>query len=310
MNYLNNANKNIIYFYFLFWYIGNYYYNIQNKKALNIIKEKNIPCEMTVSTIQLGVGVLWSSILWGNFIPLIKRHPPKLKDKYISMSLLSFCFAASHSFSVFTMSSGSVSFGQIIKSSEPFFAAIIGYIFYQKSILFCKAVCLSIIITGVIIASVNELSFSWLSLINGSIANIFAAIKNQENKKLITNKPFVNDIGGVVNIFAVTNLFAFGISFVVMIIKDYKYLPLFYNFWITNKELRDHTIYSGLMFYLYNELSTLTLKQISSVSQSIANTFKRILVIIGTAIVMHEEIGYIKFAGSMIAIIGVFLYSL
>ena len=91
------------------------------------------------------------------------------------------------------------------------------------------------------------------------------------------NKSFVYEIGGVVNIFAVTNLFAFGISLIVMIIKDHKYLSLFYNFWITNKELRENTIYSGLMFYLYNELSTLTLKQISGVSQSIANTFKRVL---------------------------------
>ena len=77
-----------------------------------------------------------------------------------------------------------------------------------------------------------------------------------------------------------------------------------------DKELRENTIYSGLMFYLYNELSTLTLKQISGVSQSIANTFKRILVIIGTAIVMHEDIGYIKMLGSAIAITGVLLYSL
>ena len=306
---LHNSNAKL-YLYFLFWYIGNYYYNIQNKKALNIIKQEKIPCEMTISTIQLAVGVAWSIILWGNFIPLVKRQQPNLKGKYKSLSLVSCCFAASHSFSVFTMSSGSVSFGQIIKSAEPFFAAMIGYIFYQKSILFHKAVCLSVIIMGVIIASVSELTFSWMSLINGSVANIFAAVKNQENKKLIMNKQFVYEIGGVVNIFAVTNLFAFGISLIVMIIKDHKYLSLFYNFWVTNKELRENTIYSGLMFYLYNELSTLTLKQISGVSQSIANTFKRILVIIGTAIVMHEDIGYIKMLGSAIAITGVLLYSL
>ena len=140
---LHNSNAKL-YLYFLFWYIGNYYYNIQNKKALNIIKQEKIPCEMTISTIQLAVGVAWSIILWGNFIPLVKRQQPNLKNKYKSLSLVSFCFAASHSFSVFTMSSGSVSFGQIIKSAEPFFAAMIGYIFYQKSILFHKAVYLSV----------------------------------------------------------------------------------------------------------------------------------------------------------------------
>jgi|TARA_Y100000992_G_scaffold105776_2_gene68901 solute carrier family 35 protein E1 len=303
------TQKNTLYLYFALWYIGNYYYNIQNKKALNILKYENVPCAMTISTIQLGVGVIWSGFLWYNpLFYFIKRTPPS--KNYKEMIPVSICFAASHSFSVFTMSSGSISFGQIIKSSEPFFAAMIGYYFYNKSITKYKSLCLFVIILGVIIASVNELSFSWIALINGSVANLFAAVKNQENKKLIMNNKFVQDINGVTNMFAMTNIYAFIISFAVMIVKDYSHFSNFYSIWLSNRQLREYTINSGLMFYIYNELSTLTLKQISSVSQSIANTFKRVLVIIGTAIVMNEDISYIKLMGASLAILGVLLYSL
>ena len=42
--------------YFAFWYLGNSFYNIQNKKALNSTGGKTAGLGMTVATLQLGVG--------------------------------------------------------------------------------------------------------------------------------------------------------------------------------------------------------------------------------------------------------------
>ena len=68
-------------------------------------------------------------------------------------------------------------------------------------------------------------------------------------------------------------------------------------------------ITSGLYFYLYNELATLTIKKTSATTQSVANTAKRVIVIVGVAVVMGESLNPLKLAGCAIGIGGVFLYS-
>merc|ERR1712146_837201 len=71
-----------------------------------------------------------------------------------------------------------------------------------------------------------------------------------------------------------------------------------------------NTVLSGLYFYLYNELATLTIKKTSAVTQSVANTAKRVIVIVGVALVMGESLNPLKLAGCTIGIGGVFLYSI
>jgi len=74
--------------------------------------------------------------------------------------------------------------------------------------------------------------------------------------------------------------------------------------------LRNNLLTSGLYFYLYNELSTLTIKKTSATTQSVANTAKRVIVIVGVAIALGESLEPIKLLGCSIGIGGVLLYSL
>ena len=74
--------------------------------------------------------------------------------------------------------------------------------------------------------------------------------------------------------------------------------------------LRNNLITSGLYFYLYNELSTLTISKTSATTQSVANTAKRVIVIVGVAIALGESLEPIKLLGCSIGIGGVLLYSL
>ena len=67
---------------------------------------------------------------------------------------------------------------------------------------------------------------------------------------------------------------------------------------------------SALWFYGYNELSTATLKKTSAVTQSVANTAKRVIVIVGVALVLGESLDFMKLLGCGIGIGGVFLYSI
>merc|ERR1711968_426842 len=83
----------------------------------------------------------------------------------------------------------------------------------------------------------------------------------------------------------------------------------FVQLWKTNPVVRFNVLASGLYFYGYNELATMTIKKTSAVTASVANTAKRVIVIVGVAIVLGESLDPIKLLGCSIGIGGVLLYS-
>lgn len=160
--------------YFAFWYLGNYYYTLSNKRAL-VAAGGKAGYPMTISTLQLGVGVLYALFAWA--APDMRKFPSVTMDDIIKMIPVGFCAAAAHSFSVFAQSAGAVSFAMIVKAAEPAFAAVIGTLLYGKQISQTKWLCLIPVIGGVCLASVKELDFAWSALITASCANLFAAFK-------------------------------------------------------------------------------------------------------------------------------------
>ena len=79
---------------------------------------------MTISTMQLGVGVLYALFAW--IAPEMRDTPAPTIEDLTKMIPVSFCAAAAHSFSVFAQSAGAVSFAMIVKAAEPAFAAVVG----------------------------------------------------------------------------------------------------------------------------------------------------------------------------------------
>ena len=59
--------------YFAFWYLGNYYYNIQNKNAA--VAAGGSDFAMTIATAQLAVGCVYGIFLW---IAPDARKPPQI----------------------------------------------------------------------------------------------------------------------------------------------------------------------------------------------------------------------------------------
>lgn len=293
--------------YFAFWYLGNYFYNITNKLALKAAGgSAGFP--MTISTLQLGVGCLYGLFLW--VAPDGRAKPSVTMDDIIKMLPVAFCFMGAHSASVFALSAGAVSFGQIVKSAEPAFAAVLSQFVYKRKISKAKWLCLPIVIGGVILASVKELDFAVSALVSACIANLFAAFKGNENKKLMETEGLKDRMGSVGNQFALTSILGFLMSVPVALLKEGGKIGEFVEMYKTNPILSFNLIASGLWFYGYNELATMTLKKTNAVTQSVANTAKRVIVIVGVAIVLGESLDPIKLLGCGIGIGGVLLYSL
>jgi len=292
--------------YFALWYLGNYYYNITNKLALKAAGgASGFP--MTLSCLQLGVGVLYATFLWA--APDARKLPKVTVDDVIKMLPVGICAAGAHAGSVFALGAGAVSFAQIVKSAEPAFAAVIGTLFYGSTISTAKWLALIPVIGGVTLASVKELDFAWSALFSAAIANAFAAFKGQENKKLMSASGIKDRIGSVGNQFALTTIIAFLASIPLAILKEGSRFGEFSKLIQTNNIVKLNLLLSGLWFYGYNELATMTLKKTNAVTQSVANTAKRVIVIVGVAVVMGESLDPLKLLGCSIGIAGVFLYS-
>jgi solute carrier family 35 protein E1 len=69
-------------------------------------------------------------------------------------------------------------------------------------------------------------------------------------------------------------------------------------------------VISGILFYLYNELSFRVLNKVNPVTHAIANTIKRIVIILSSVLVFHNPINSKGQIGSALSIIGVFIYSI
>ena len=312
--------------FFLFWYAGNIKYNEYNKGALDAVGGKKAGFTMTVSTMQLGVCAAYALVVW-----IVKLNPikmcglqspdkqgfPKLTMTDIIKTIpVGVCSAGAHSSSVFALG-GDPLFGQIVKSGEPVVSAVVNTAVYGKSPSFAKRCVLPIIVGGVAFASLKKgedgtysLKFDQTALLFGMIANAFAAFKGSENKKLMDDKELKGRFGGVGNQFAVTEILAFLVSLPVMFATEGAKFGEFCTMFLASKDLQFHLIMSGLTFYLYNELATMTIKQTGPVTSSVANTAKRVIVMVYMAMVTGKALTEEQKIGAAIAIGGVMIYSL
>merc|ERR1712216_188396 len=91
---------------------------------------------------------------------------------------------------------------------------------YGKEISLTKWLCLIPVIGGVVLASVKELDFAWAALISACVANLFAAFKGNENKKLMDTAGLKDRMGSVGNQFALTSIISFLFGLPLLVIRE------------------------------------------------------------------------------------------
>ena len=311
--------------FFLFWYVGNAFYNQYNTMALTAVGGKTGGLTMTVSTMQLGVCTLYALVLWVVSVNPIKlcglQTPERMKVPKITKSDLvatlpvGFCSAVAHSAGVFCLGADPL-FGQIVKAGEPVMSALVNTFFYGKPPSKAKFVCLLFIVGGVAFASLKKddtgaykLKFDQTALLFGMIGNTFAAFKGSENKKLMTKEGVKDRYATVANQFAVTEVLAFFISVPVMMATEGAKWGEFVELLMTSRDLQLGLAISGMSFYLYTELATMTIKATGAVTSSVANTAKRVIVMVYMAAVTGKVLTEEQKIGAAIAIGFVLVYS-
>jgi len=347
----------VVVFYVVVWYIGNILYLKYNKDAAKAFAVQPMICPkgkkcpptamvpnghpdtsawgMSVATGQLLVGVLYALYLW---IAPDTRPMPKITLADVKkMAPTGICSALAHASSVFALSVGGVVFGTIVKAAEPVFSAIISAVVYKHPPSIYKFLCFIPIVGGIAIAvlefpnfvitnpatwtpRIDNNFFSFWSLIYACAANVFAAFKGLEGKKVKDDKELKAKLGNEANSFAVFGVISLLVSIPLMIFKEggnpggfgslYKIVAQ------PDGKALTSLLLSGITFYLYNECAFMTLKSdanpagMDAVTNSVANTAKRVAAIYFGALFDNLPLTKEKIVGSAVCISGVFLYSI
>ncbi|KAL9686009.1 hypothetical protein QQ045_023464 [Rhodiola kirilowii] len=293
------AKKLKIGIYFATWWSLNVVFNIYNKKVLNAF-----PYPWLTSTLSLAAGSLMMLLSWGTRI----AQPPKT-DLEFWKSLLPVAVAHTigHVAATVSMSKVAVSFTHIIKSAEPAFSVLVSRFILGESFPMPVYFSLLPIIGGCALAAVTELNFNMIGFMGAMISNLAFVFRNIFSKKGMKGK----SVGGM-NYYACLSLlslalltpFAIAVEGPRMWAAGWQQAvsqigPQFV-WWVAAQ---------SIFYHLYNQVSYMSLDQITPLTFSVGNTMKRISVIVSSIIIFRTPIQPVNALGAAIAILGTFLYS-
>jgi len=291
--------------FFALWYLFNIGYNIYNKKALNAL-----PIPYTMATLQLFVGIPYVAVLWATGL----RKAPKLSvDNVKTLIPVSLGHLGTHIGAVVSLSAGAVSFTHIIKASEPVVSAALSFVMLGAVSSWQTYLTLLPIVGGVALASLKELSFTWIGFIAAMGSNLASALRGILAKKTMGGG--VGENMTEANLYAVLTILAFiAMVPISLAVESPAAVMACINSalasGITAKYLWVQSLLAGAFYYLYNEVAFLALGRVNPVTHAVGNTIKRVVIIIASVIAFKTPISGLGIIGSSIAIAGTLLYSL
>ncbi|KAM0952276.1 putative triose phosphate/phosphoenolpyruvate translocator, sugar phosphate transporter [Dioscorea sansibarensis] len=293
------AQKVKIGIYFATWWALNVVFNIYNKKVLNAY-----PYPWLTSTLSLAVGSLMMLISWAIRI----AEPPKTDpDFWKALFPVAVAHTIGHVAATVSMSKVAVSFTHIIKSGEPAFSVLVSKFLLGET--FPASVYLSLvpIIGGCALAAVTELNFNMTGFMGAMISNLAFVFRNIFSKKGMKGK----SVSGM-NYYACLSMLS------LLILTPFAFAVEGPQMWAAGwqkalSEIGPNFVWwvvaQSVFYHLYNQVSYMSLDQISPLTFSIGNTMKRISVIVSSIIIFHTPVQPINALGAAIAILGTFLYS-
>ncbi|KAL1526800.1 hypothetical protein AB1Y20_015494 [Prymnesium parvum] len=291
--------------FFALWYLFNIGYNIYNKKALNAL-----PIPWTMALLQLFVGIPYCFALWLTGI----RKAPKLSQENIKTLVpVSLGHLGTHIGAVISLGAGAVSFTHIVKASEPVVSAALSAVMLGAIYSPITYLTLLPIVGGVALASLKELSFTWLGFGAAMLSNLSSALRGILAKTTMGGG--VGENMSEANLYGVLTIMAFVFLIPISLAIEppaavMASIAAAKSAGLTSGYLWTQSIMAGAFYYLYNEVAFLALGRVNPVTHAVGNTIKRVVIIIASVIAFKTPISTLGVVGSSIAITGTLLYSL
>jgi len=291
---------------FFLWYFLNTAYNIGNKLVLTAF-----PMPWTAATWELFFGFPYVFILWSSGL----RKTPKLSFESIKLLAPSgVLLAGTHVGGVISFGMGAISFTHVLKATEPVWSALLSAVLFREFLPLPVYLSLVPIMFGVSLASLKELTFSWMSFIAGTGSAVTSAAKAILSKKVLDGKPLGENLTPA-NMFAILSILGFlAIAPVSLVLEPPKVAAAAWGAALargyTNLQLVKLLSVSGFLYYIYNEVAFLALAEVAPVTHAVTNTVKRVVIILASIIVFKTTITPLGALGSGITILGALLYAL
>ena len=291
---------------FFAWYFLNTAYNIGNKLVLTAF-----PMPWTAATWELFFGFPYVFLLWTSGL----RKTPKLSWESIKLLAPSgVLLAGTHVGGVISFGLGAISFTHILKATEPIWAALISAVVFREFLPLPVYATLVPIIAGVGLASVKELTFSWMSFIAGTGSAVTSAAKAILSKKVLDGKPLGENLTPA-NMFAILSILGFiSIVPVSLILEPPAAAAAAWSAALakgyTNAQLMKLLSVSGFLYYIYNEVAFLALAEVAPVTHAVTNTVKRVVIILASILIFKTTVTPLGALGSAITVAGALLYAL
>ncbi|KAJ1261942.1 hypothetical protein BS78_09G067600 [Paspalum vaginatum] len=284
----------------LVWYLLNIYFNIFNKLVL-----KAVPFPYTITTFQFASGSFFITLMW-----LLNLHPkPRLSLKqYAKILPLALIHMLGNCFTNMSLGKVAVSFTHTVKAMEPFFSVLLSVLFLGATPSVLVLGSLVPIVGGVVLASMTEVSFNWIGFWSAMASNLTNQSRNVFSKRLLADK---EDNLDDINLFSIMTVMAFLLSAPLMLsVEGIKFSPSYLQSAGVNiKELCVKAALAGTCFHFYQQVSYSLLARVSPVTHSVANSLKRVVVIVSSVLFFKTPISPINALGTGLALAGVFLYS-
>lgn len=293
------ARKVKIGVYFATWWALNVVFNIYNKKVLNAF-----PFPWLTSTLSLAAGSLIMLVSWA----LRVAEAPKTDAEFWkTLFPVAVAHTIGHVAATVSMSKVAVSFTHIIKSSEPAFSVLVSRFILGETFPMPVYLSLIPIIGGCGLAALTELNFNMIGFMGAMISNLAFVFRNIFSKKGMKGK----SVSGM-NYYACLSIlslllltpFAIAVEGPQMWALGWKtaVAQIGPNFiwWV---------VAQSVFYHLYNQVSYMSLDEISPLTFSIGNTMKRISVIVSSIIIFRTPVQPVNALGAAIAVLGTFLYS-
>ncbi|CAL0310937.1 unnamed protein product [Lupinus luteus] len=285
--------------YFATWWGLNVVFNIYNKKVLNAY-----PYPWLTSTLSLACGSLMMLISWAT---RIAETPKTDLEFWKSLLPVAVAHTIGHVAATVSMSKVAVSFTHIIKSGEPAFSVLVSRFLLGETFPVSVYLSLIPIIGGCALAAVTELNFNMIGFMGAMISNVAFVFRNIFSKRGMKGK----SVSGM-NYYACLSILSLAILTPFAIAVEGP--QMWAAGWQTalsqiGPQFVWWVVAQSVFYHLYNQVSYMSLDEISPLTFSIGNTMKRISVIVSSIIIFHTPIQPNNALGAAIAIIGTFLYS-
>ncbi|GJN11581.1 hypothetical protein PR202_ga29782 [Eleusine coracana subsp. coracana] len=284
--------------YFATWWALNVIFNIYNKKVLNAF-----PYPWLTSTLALAAG---SAIMLASWATKIAEAPDTDLDFWKSLSPVAIAHTIGHVAATVSMAKVAVSFTHIIKSGEPAFSVLVSRFFLGEHFP-APVFSLLPIIGGCALAAVTELNFNMTGFMGAMISNLAFVFRNIFSKKGMKGK----SVSGM-NYYACLSILS------LVILLPFAFAMEGPKVWAAGwqkavAEIGPNFVWwvaaQSVFYHLYNQVSYMSLDEISPLTFSVGNTMKRISVIVASIIIFHTPVQPINALGAAIAILGTFIYS-